>query len=290
MYPTANDVPQEKRGLLAVVMTALLAVSVAMAWLTTRPQKDTSRGGAEIIAKLADDTLEGYWTSGHWDSCFIGLRRDSRPIDWQMQSRDRVSEGMFSGSLVTGNVRPARRESKWRLSTDLSEGNYVAREYDDGSRVVTETRITLTSNEITVARSRGDQKLTAASARPDNYVPEDAFPLVLRHVATHGDTATVKMIFDDTAITDDGTINFVNARLVPYGDNVVRVEYSRGRLVNSGHWPGFTIVYHLDPDRGYDIDRYEYPAQGVIYRRCKRDLVIKTFRIPDEEPAVKTAP
>jgi len=278
-----NDGPQEKRGLLAAVMIGILAVSVAVAWLTTRPKKDTSPSGAEIIAKLADDTLEGYWTSGRWNSCFIGLKGNTKPISWQIESRGLESEGVFAGSLLAGDFRPARRESIWRLKIDLSEGNYVSREYDDGLHVLTETRITLTANEITVVRGNGDQELTATSARPDNYVPEGAFSLVLRHVARHADTATVKMIFDEAAIARDGTVNFVNARLAPHGDNAVRVEYY-------GLGGTFTIVYHLDPDHDHEIDRYVYPAPGIIYRRCERELVTKTFRIPDEESTTRSAP
>ena len=132
--------------------------------------------------------------------------------------------------------------------------------------------------------------MNTTAARPDNYVPEGAFPLVLRLVAARGGAATVKMILDEAAIADDGTINFINTRLVPYGDNVVRAEYSRGKLVHPRRGSGFTLVYHLDSDHDYNIDRYENPAQGIIYRRCDRELVTETFHISDEGPAIKTAP
>ena len=274
-----NDVPRAKLGLLAAVMVGILAVSVALAWLTTKPPENLSQSGTEIISKLADDTLEGYWTGSHRDSWFIGLRQDVRPIGWRMQSRDRNSEGMFSGSLVAGSVGASPYRSGWRLRTDLSEGLYVASGLDDAGQAV-ETRIILTRDEVTVVRSSGGRKLTATAARPDNYVPEGAFPLVLRLAAVRGGATTVKMIFDGDAIAG-GTVNFVNTRLIPHGDNVVRVEYS-------GHKFAGTTVYHLDSD--HNVYRYEYPAQGIIYRLCKKELVTKTFRISGGGPSIRTAP
>jgi len=274
-----NDVPRAKLGLLAAVMVGMLAVSVALAWLVTKPRINTSRGGAEIISKLAADTLEGYWTGSHRTSWFIGRLQDIRPVGWQLRSRNRESEGMFSGSLVDGRIGAAPQTSSWRTRTDLSEGLYVAHAIDNKGRMV-ETRIALTDNDVTVVRGSGGQKVTATAARPDNYVPEGTFPLVLRLAAARGRKATVKMIFDSHAIVD-GTIGFVNVRLMPGEDNVIRVE-------SSG--PGFvhTAVYHLDPD--HDVDWYAYPARGIIYRECEKELVTKTFEISDGGPAIKSAP
>ena len=279
MYLMRNDVPQAKLGLLAAVMVGILAVSVALAWLATKPRKNTSQGGAEIISKLMNDTLEGYWAGSHRDSWFIGLRQDIKPIGWRMQSRGRESGGMFSGGLLAGNVGSSPYNSSWRLSADLSEGFYVAPALDRRGQML-ETRITLTRDNVTVVRSGGDHKLTAAAARPDNYVPEGAFPLVLRLAAARTGEATVKMIFDDSAIVG-GRVSFVDARLTSLGDNVVRVEYSGRGFV-------LTTVYHLDSDN--NVYRYEYPSQGIIYRLCEKELVTKTFQISDGEPATRAAP
>jgi len=262
-----NDAPQANPGLLAAVTIGLLAISVAIAHLATQPRKKASQGGAEIISKLASDTLEGYWDASRHTTWFIGRRQNIRPVGWQMQSRNRKSEGMFSGSLLDGRIGALPQTSSWRMRSDLSTGLYVARSLDSKGRMV-ETRITLTDSEVTVVRGSGGRKVTATAARPDNYVPEGTFPLVLKLAATRGREAAVKMIFDGYAIVD-GTVSFVNVRLIPRGDNVVRVE-------SSG--PGFvsTTVYHLDPNR--DIDWYSYPAQGIIYRQCEEELVDKDFR------------
>jgi len=279
MYPMTNDVPQAKLGLLAAVMIGMLAVSVALAWMATKPPKNTSQGGAEIISKLAADTLEGYWTGAQRTSWFIGLMRDVQPIGWQMRSRLRESEGMFSGALVDGSVGASPHKSSWRTKADLSESLYVARMPAESGRVV-ETRIILTDSEVTVVRSSGERKITATAARPDNYVPEGTFPLVLRLAAARGREATVKMIFDANAIAGK-TVRFVNARLMPRGDNAVRVEYSGHGFVSS-------TVYHLDGD--YNLYRYEYPARGIIYRLCEEELVTKTFHISDRGPTSQAAP
>ena len=274
-----NDAPREKPAILAAVTVGLLAASVALAWLMTQPRKNASQRGAEIISKLAADTLEGYWDASRHTTWFIGRRQDVSPIGWQMRSRNRESEGMFSGSLLDGRVGASPQTSSWQTSGDLSKGLYVARSPDTKGRIV-ETRIALTDSEVTVVRRSGGQKVTATAARPDNYVPEGTFPLVLRLAATRGQEATVKMIFDRYAIAGE-TVGFVNVRLTPGEDNVVRVE-------SSG--PGFvmTTVYHFDGD--HDVDWYAYPARGVIYRQCEEELVTKTFEISDEGPATKSAP
>ena len=275
-----NDVPQAKHGVLTVVMVGILAVSVAMAWLTTKAKKDTSRDGAEIISKLIDDTLEGYWTGSRRDSWFIALRQDAKPIGWQKRSRGRESEGMFSGSVIDGSTGVARYESSWWLSPDLSEGRYVARGFNDKNNMVVETQITISENEVTVVRSIRGQKLAATAARPDNYVPKGTLPLVLRLVAARGREVTVKMIVDKYAIMH-GAVNFVNVSLLPLGDNVVRVKCSK-------RGSAFTTVYHLDSND--NICQYEDPDEGIIYRPRTKEDAAKLFPILDGGPAIKAAP
>ena len=262
---------------MATVMIAILAASVALAWLTTGPAAPPLPGGAEIISKLADDTLDEYWNDSHSDSWFIVLKPNLKPIGWQMLSKGRQAEGVFSGGMVSKSAGDLPDKSTWRISADLSEGLYVARGSDNKGRIV-ETRITLTDNEVSVVRSSGDQKLAATAARPDNYLPEGVFPLALRLVAERGQEATVKMIFDEIAVIH-GAVNFINARLIPQGRNFVRVEYS-------GRGPLFSIVYQLDS--AHEVSRYEYPAEGTIYLRCEKTLVTETFRIPDDGPVIKS--
>jgi hypothetical protein len=261
------------------VTAGLLAVSVALAWLVTQPRKNASQRGAEIIAKLASDTLEGYWDASQHTTWFIGRMQNISPIGWQMRSRNRESEGLFSGSLLDGRVGALPQTSRWQTKADLSRGLYVARSLDTKGRIV-ETRIALTDSEVTVVRSSGGQKVTATAARPDNYVPEGTFPLVLRLAATRDRETMVKMIFDGHAIAGE-TVVFVNVRLTPGEDNVVKVE-------SSGPGSALTIVYHLDGD--HDVDWYAYTAQGIIYRQCEKELVTKTFEISDEGASIKSAP
>jgi len=274
-----NDAPREKPAILAAVTVGLLAVSVALAWLVTQPRKNASQRGAEIISKLAADTLEGYWDASRHTTWFIGRRQNVSPIGWQMRSRNRDSEGMFSGSLLDGRVGASPQTSRWQTRTDLSGGLYVARSLDTKGRIV-ETRIALTDSEVTVVRSSGGQKVTATAARPDNYVPEGTFPLVLRLAAARDRETMVKMIFDGHAIAGE-TVRFVNVRLIPAEDNVVRVE-------SSGPGSALTIVYHLDGD--HNVDWYAYTAQGIIYRQCEKELVTKTFEISDEGASIRSAP
>lgn len=274
-----DDVSQAKFGLLMTVMVGILAVSVALAWLTTKPHEDNSQGGAEIVSKLADDTLEGYWTGSRRTSWFIGLKQDGKPVGWQMRSRDRESDGVFSGSLAFGSTGSVRYDSSWLLSPDLSVGHYFARVFLDRDQAV-ETRITLTDSKVTVVRGLGGKRITATAARPRNYVPEGALPVALRLVAARGEEVTVKMIFDNVAIVG-GTVNFVNVNLSPLGDKTVRVR-------SYGQDSGSTTVYHLDSN--HDIESYEYPDDGVTYHLSKKEIVTRAFRIADEEPAIKAEP
>jgi hypothetical protein len=160
------------------------------------------------------------------------------------------------------------------LKTDLSEGLYVARSpVADGGTVV--TRITLSKNEVSVIRSNGKQKLTASSPRPDNYVPEGAFHLILKLVSESGDAATVKMIFDEISISN-GSVNFITVLLTPLGDDLVQVTYPGTRIE--------PVSYHLNPvDRS--VSRYVYPASGITYGLCSKELVAETFGIPDSRPS-----
>ncbi|MDP6542980.1 MAG: hypothetical protein QGH60_03260 [Phycisphaerae bacterium] len=282
MYPTRNDVPQAKARLLAIVMVGLLAVSVALAWLVTRPPKDASPYGAEIIAKLTADTLEGYWTGSDQTRWFIAVTEDMKPLGWEKRSRNRKTKGMFSENQIHENITGSRYESNWRINADLSEGLYVSKHRDKKTRNKrsVETRITLSKNKITVVRKIADRKTTATAPRPDNYVPEGTFPLVLRLVAARGTSATVKMIVDQHAI-EKGAVNFVDFRLTPLSDNVVRVSCSSRKFSPM-------VVYHLAQD--HQVYRYEYPLQGIIYRMCEKELVKKTFPKLDEGPATKPAP
>jgi|GEM_PF-3184090 len=274
-----NDVPQAKLAILAVVMIAILAVSVALAYLVTKPGKSNSPGGAEIISKLASDTIEGYWTGSRRQSWFIMLNPNAQPVGWQMSSRGRESEGIFSGSLVDGSIGASRHRSTWRTKTDLSESIYTSRGPANKAQMA-DTRIELTDSEVTVVRIVGGRKRSATAPRPANYVPEGTFPLVLRLAAAGARPVTIKMIVDQYAIVD-GKINFVDISLMPLGDNVVRAVCSRRRVMP-------TTVYHLDSE--YNVYQRVYPTMGIIYRLCEKELVTKTFRIIDDQANVKFTP
>jgi hypothetical protein len=275
MNPIRNDGSQAKLGMVAVVMIAILAVSIGLAWLQTKPPAALPQSGGGIISKLGEDTLDEYWASAHDTHWFIGLKPKSRPVGWQMLSRDRGSDNMFSGSRVDQSVRALPQESRWQLKTDLSEGLYIAYSPIAGGQTI-ETRIMLSKNEVSVIRSNGKQKLTASAPRPDNYVPEGAFHLILKLVAESGGATTVKMIHDEIAIAG-GSVHFITVLLTPLGDNLVEVTYPDIRS-------GYSIIYHLDPE-DCTVYRYEYPASETIYSSCSKERVAKTFGTPKSRPS-----
>jgi hypothetical protein len=88
------------------------------------------------------------------------------------------------------------------------------------------------------------------------------------------------MIVDKYAIMH-GAVNFVDVRLMPRGDDVVRVECVKRMFMH-------TIDYHLDP--AHNVDQYKYPTLGITYLKREKELVTELFRISDGGPAIKAAP
>jgi hypothetical protein len=270
-----NNVPRAKLNRLAIVMVGILVASVALAWFTTKPRKNFSPDGAGIISQLIDDTIEEYWSNADHERWFVGQRRDGNPIGWQMRSRRQISEDEFSGT-----IQAAQYKSNWTLNTDLSEGSYLGREFDENNNTLAETRITITDNEVTVVRDISGKKRSATSRRPKNYIPEGALPMVLRLVASRGSGKTFKMVLDQNSIVG-GNVNFLNARVAPIEDDIVKVKI---------HGRGFTIasIYQIDSDN--NIHKIEEPDLGVIYTPYKKEFVRKLFQLPSGQPASRPAP
>jgi hypothetical protein len=279
MYQTRNNVSQTRFGLVAAVMCGILAVSTAIAWLQTKPEGPPTPGGAEILSKIASGTLGEHWDDSRIESWFIQLKPDLKPVAWRVMSRGKKSEDVFSGSMVAGNARASQHQSTWRVSSNLSEGLYIARGITAKGQQV-KTRIALSLDEVVVTRNIGGEVFVAAAARPDNYVPEGLFDLMIGLVAKGGEKTTIKMIHDEISIVK-GKLNFTTAILTPRGKNVVKVDYpDRGSR--------FSSLYQIDEDR--NVSRYENIASGIIHLKCEKELVADSFNIPDSSPTIKPAP
>jgi hypothetical protein len=278
-----NDARLPKLNLVATVMVGILAASVVLAWTTTRTHKATTSGGAGIISKLTDDTLDSYWTTERKERWFIGKKKDVEKIDWTMRSSGLKSPGVFSGYSVLGNPGGSPSKGEWTIRTDLSSGYYVGRNYGPDEKPVSETHITLTKTHVavTVIHNKHGRRFNSTSPRPKDYMPEGTFHLIMGLVAAGGEEVRVKMILDDHAITRRGSVNFVDVRLIPLRNNVVRVRAVRPRLMA-------TTDYHLDSN--HNVYRYEYPDMGLVYRMEPRQSVMETFGMSEDEPAVRSAP
>ena len=281
MYPTRNDPPPAKPVLLSCLMIGLLALSVALAWLTTKPKKNLTQAGAEIISQLADETLNSYWGDEANEEWFIGLKHQRFPVNWSMRSRKKTPGDIFAGEISGGVSGVPASKAEWRLNADLSGGLYLARVYDRNRDVLSETQTTLTEKKITVARAVGDQRLLGHADRPPNYVPEGSLPLVLALAARDEKTAEFKIMHDSSAISD-GSLNFVTVRVTPLGDNAVQADFIDKRGKRSS-----TYVFDSELKLLREVDS----TSGTVSIPHSKDVVVKTFKIPQASPSTtKPAP
>jgi len=261
MYAMERDVSRPRTVLLAGVMLAILAASTVLAWTLTLPGAGASARGAEIIAQLRKDTLDNYWTAADDVRYFVCFKFGGAPNRWRIDIRNATPSDTYSGGLTMGIAKGITQTSTWKLRSDMSQGSYVAT-----SDLVT-TRIAIDDQRVAVVRTPPGLKQKADAARPDNYVPEGALPLVLRLAAIGGREAAVKMIFDDFAI-ENGRINFVTARLTPMGQTAVKFEYN----VKGIH---ATAIYRFDQDM--NINRIEHPGDNTVYQLCSAETLLKEF-------------
>ncbi|MCP4379547.1 MAG: hypothetical protein GY794_25665 [bacterium] len=273
-----NNVPRAKLNLLAIVMIGLLVVSVALAWLTTKPRKAFSPDGVGIISQLTNNTIEEYWSNADHKTWFVGQQPDGTPVIWLMRSRRKIPGGEFSGTIKTASYA-----SSWKLNSDLSEGSYLGREFDKNNNKYAETQIKMTNDTVTVVRTHfmSGTKRSATSRRPANYIPEGALPLVMRLVASRGREMTFKMILDRNSIVG-GNVNFLDVEIAPLENNIIEVKTHRRRSHS-------VSIYQLDSDNNF-INKIKELDTDLTYIPYEEKFVRKLFDLPAAEPTSISAP
>jgi hypothetical protein len=275
-----NDTPQARQNLVAVAMVFVLAGATGLAWMTTGKPKAHVYTGADMLAKLASQKIDKYWSSEESTRCMIGLAgKPDKAVGWEITSIQSDAGGEFSG-LESGGSKDSLHAVRWTLSPDLSQGTYSAIVYGKNGNEISQTETTLTEDRVNIVRRVQQVELTGSSPRPKNYVPEGALPLVLGIVAETGNEITVKMVFDEIAIVG-GSIRFVDVELSPLRSGAVRVR-PLGRQVRN------LIDYYIDSENR--ISRYEYPGTTLFYRLCKKETIAELFGTDGEAPAMKAKP
>ena len=171
MHSRTNNVSGERFNLIAVVMIAVLAVSVAIAWFTTRPKTPPlapSLAGTAIIAEISEDTLDTYWSADHKENYFVIINRKKTPkgptpVGWKAVSHKKDPSGGYSGTLQQVLGDDFAHKSTWTLSADLSQGQYSA-SGPKGQVAQVETQITLKGGTITVTRNVDGKTETASTS------------------------------------------------------------------------------------------------------------------------------
>lgn len=200
-----------RRGILAMVMLAVLLAAVGVAYLMQSYTARRGKAGAVVMAGIRANGLGHYWSNQpatHW----YMVQEDGKPIGWRVQHRVATGTG-FAGISVDAFPTPRgvamMVAARWRLSSDLTEGFYESFVLRNQGWVV--TRIELNKDQVKVtpgimvgAAPGGiaqweSPRQFSLSETPGNYVPEGTLPLVIAQVAALRSQVGFSLIFDEEA-------------------------------------------------------------------------------------------
>ena len=123
---TDTQSTRRKRSLLAVVMLALLLVSVMVAWALGAFAQRRVGAAVEILAAIRRDGLAKHWPERlrvDWYLTYVG--DEDEPSGWGAMVRGRGQQGEFAGMMMYVFGQEYRLE-KWILSSDARSGEYHA--------------------------------------------------------------------------------------------------------------------------------------------------------------------
>ena len=265
MFPTQTEAPSSRISLLTAVMLVVLALSTAGAWLVQETLGAAARRGARILADIARRGLSHYWGGRSDVRWYLGTDAKGRPHGWRLTTR-KADGDYYAGQDILRTAQ-GTYQSHWRLAADASEGKYAS-----GTALLRgaqpDIMIVLTHDRVEVDKGLGP---SGVARRPDSYIPEGAFPVVLSLTAAGGRPAKFKMIIDQVAVIG-GQVHFITLVVSPQGADRVRASFTV-----LGKKPE-TTIYHLGADGG--IEAIEYPDDRLIYKRVEaaKLLGVPAFR------------
>ena len=200
------------RSLLAVVMLAVLAVTVGGAWLMTYRVRRRVSAGARIMREIRRRGLGEFWSDSlviDWYLTYAGDRPD--PVGWRAALRGPTGDGGFAG-LSIHTYGNGYAYEQWRLNADATQGFYQAGTAA-GRRRQDDTHVRLQDGGVTVW-TLGDQRGDGTATAPPEYLPEGCVRLAVRRTARLGREAQFAIVYNEM-INRQGRVRLGRVRLDP---------------------------------------------------------------------------
>ena len=217
---------RRKRSLLAVVVLAVLVVSVAVAWVLGALADRRVKSAVAILAAVRRDGLAKHWPERPRLDWYLSHAGDeAEPSGWRAVIRGRVDNGredngLFAGMIVHVSGREYQVE-EWVLNADATSGKYAA--HMGVGRPLPDTSITLEKREdgekredrekmdVTVT-PYGGKRLPGRGEAPKNYLPEGTLELAVALVAAGRGNAQFALVFNGSPNVG-GRIEFGTVRM-----------------------------------------------------------------------------
>ncbi|MCK4624220.1 MAG: hypothetical protein KAV00_02840 [Phycisphaerae bacterium] len=248
MTRTSTKSETARRGLLAVLMLAVLLASVSIAWLLERKSTIKAHAGAQIIGEIRAKGLKHYWPEKSQIDWFL-IQSNGNTIGWKASVRvksaarpgspplDKLgttlsnaegpkSDGNFIGVDVEVVPKQHSLHEIWTLNADATAGTYHADLRSAGGKGF-KTDILLNDGMVKVVQHvRGIGSITADSRAPKNYLPKGTLHLAVRQTAEMRANAQFVMVFNERP-NRDKAVEFGTLRLRYLGSSQTR----QGRTV-----------------------------------------------------------
>ena len=189
-----------------VVLAALLAGSIAIAWAYAEQISAPRRRGAEFVANLHRTGLK---QMGGDTSARVYMHQAGPIRGWRAALGRFRPDGTYEGldirltQIAEGSA--VGQWEKWRLDDSATTGYYVAGEFHfikGQCVVIATTRIELAGPRVSVVQQLQRVVLRSAADVPDSYLPEGTLDLALR--AMRGQERSRQFNFIDNSIPPTG--------------------------------------------------------------------------------------
>ncbi|HDZ21716.1 hypothetical protein LCGC14_0284770 [marine sediment metagenome] len=189
-----------------VVLAALLASSIAIAWAYAEQISAPRRRGAEFVADLHRMGLKQMLPD---TSARFYLHKREAVVGWRAALGGYRPDGTYEGldivlrQISEGNA--AGQWERWRLDDSANTGYYVAGgfRFREGQwEVIPTTWIKLAGPRVLVQQNIKGRAFRSAADVPDSYLPEGTMDLALR--AMRGQARSRQFNFIDNSIPPTG--------------------------------------------------------------------------------------
>ena len=222
MAETQKKSESTRRGLLVVIMLAILVASTAAAWLLQKRSADKilaeeknirerTLAGEKIIQEVLANGAEYYWGGQPQTDWYLIYSEDNTVIGWKASARTKTDDENFIGVDVEIVLQRHSSHEIWTLNKDFTVGNYHA-DLRLANGKVTSTDISLNGGIVKVTQYLGNLgRIITSSPAPENYIPEGMIPLIMRQVAETQTDAIFEVVFNER-LNRNNTVEFGTVR------------------------------------------------------------------------------